>query len=537
MTTTADATWTAPVDVRHTEVDGVPALVADLAVDPTLTLMFGVGYSDATPATAGITHLVEHLVMRRVGYVPVPTNAESGLRYTSFYAVGDPAERAGFVRRVCEAITWVTGSITDADLDVERQTILAEIGPLGIYAAGDAHSTRYGVAGIGLTAVTHARLLDWTAAEVRDAAAQWFHRGNAYLVSTGPLPEGLTLPLPAGAPVVRRPHPEPLVTGRAWSEAAGPQVVLSGVCSTTVDDARRTLASAVLRDALHESLRLVSGRVYSVDPAVTQVSDLDEVWTLTLDPSEEWVCDVLVAALDVVDRLAVHGPTAEELERTRSSLHHGLQLSSTRAGWLETSAAYALRGITLPTVEEELRVISEATAQDVRAVIAEVAASLLVTVPAGHGLHDEAEARLRDYAAVGVVPDAEGSTGTDRHRADAVEPDRGGVARTRIRIHRTYRGKLFGPARRHRVTAGPDRLVLAWPGGRHVVPFAEIVLVGEDRDGELEIVTSRGGVVVITPDHFRGLAEPLSVVLDRLPWAVRYRKDGGQSRASARVVS
>jgi predicted Zn-dependent peptidase len=524
MTQTTEGTWTTPVAVEHTEVDGVPTLVAELAVDPTLTLLFGVGYSDATPATAGLTHLVEHLVMRRVGHVVVPNNAESGLRWTSFYAVGAPDQRVDFVRRVCEAICWVADEITDADLDLERQTILAEIGPHAVYACGDAFSARYGVAGVGLTAVTHTRLLDWTAAEVRETAAGWFHRGNAYLVSTAPLPDGLTLPLPDGGPVARQPHPEPLLAGRAWAEADGSQLVLSGTCSTSLDDSRRSLATAVLRDALHEALRTVSGQVYSVDPVVVQVRDTSEVWAVTTDPGEDSLCEVLVAALDVLDRLALHGPTAQELDRTRTALLHGMQLPSSRASWLDTWAAHALRGVTLPSVEEAMRATSEATAQDVRAVLAEIAASLLVTVPGGHPLDESAIARLERYSHVDLHPDPEGRTGKELARAVTVDTDRGRVVSALVGGYRYYPGRFFSPARGLRIAILPDRFVLQAPDRLRIVPFVDVVLVGTDRDGDIEIVTSRGGVLTIAPALFRGLAEPLTFALDRLPRAVRYRK-------------
>src|SRR3954468_22205316 len=89
--------------VHRTERDGVPVLWTDLPVDPTVTLFFGVGHQNMTPATVGITHLVEHLVMRRVGRISTPHNAESGMVSTSFYATGTPARLVDFVRRVCDA--------------------------------------------------------------------------------------------------------------------------------------------------------------------------------------------------------------------------------------------------------------------------------------------------------------------------------------------------------------------------------------------------------------------------------------------------
>src|SRR3712207_8922450 len=98
MDKTTERLATPPFPMTHGDVDGVRTLSADLAVDPTLTLAFGVGDCDLTPSTAGITHLVEHLVLRRVGHVAVPSNGASGLLATSFYAVGSERERVDFVR-------------------------------------------------------------------------------------------------------------------------------------------------------------------------------------------------------------------------------------------------------------------------------------------------------------------------------------------------------------------------------------------------------------------------------------------------------
>ena len=514
----------APFAVQHGEVDGVRTLAADLPVDPTITLLFGVGYVDAAPATAGITHLIEHVVMRRVGYVAVTNNAESGLVWTSFYAVGPEQDRVDFVRRVCEAVGWL-GEITDEDLDLERRTILSEIGADGIFAARNAYSTRYGAAGLGLTSVTHARLLDWTAAEVRDVAAAWFHRANAYLISTTPLPEHLSLPLPVGRPAVRAPHPEPLVPGRAWSEAPGSALVLSGTCATSIDDTRRSVASSILRDVLHESLRTAAGQVYSVDLALQPAGDRAEVWTLTLDPSETSLCDVLVAALDVVDRLAHYGPTQEELDRTRAMSLHQLGLSSLRAGWLDATAALLLRGISLPTVEEAADVTAMVTVEDVRDAVAQVAASLLVTLPAGHVPHETAAARLHELTHVEPHPDPDGRTGRDLERAVAAGSDRSRLVSFLVGRHTYYSGKFFSPARDLRMAILPDRFVLLQPGAIWIVPFADIVLVGTDSDGDIEIVTSRGEAVVLAPRFFRGLAEPLAFALDRLPNARPYVKE------------
>ena len=534
MTQTTPTTVRAPFVAQHGEVDGVRAVWSDLAVDPTLTLVFGVGYEDATPATAGITHLVEHLVMRRVGHVAIPNNAESSLRSTSFYAVGPADQRVDFVARVCEAVTWLRG-IDDADLDLERRTILSELGPSGVYAARDAISTRYGVRGPGLTAVVHARLLDWTAAEVREVAVRWFHRGNAHLVSTTPLPDGVRVPLPDGPAVTRAAAPVPVVQGRTCSDADGTDLVLSGTCSTAAHETARALAASVLRDVLHETLRTTLGHVYSVSPLTLAVDPATDLWLLSMDPGPESVDDVLVAALDVVERLAAEGPAQAELDRTRTMVLHELDLSGVRAGWLDAYASCTLRGLPLVTPDETRAVADGVTPADVRAVIHQFAAALLITLPAGHAPQDAVEHRLEAFGAapLDLYPDPEGRTGWAFARAILLGGERGPVLSALRGGNRVHKGKLASAARGLKVVVLPDRLVLELPGAFWTIPFADLVLVGSEANGDLELVTSRGGVLTLSPRDFRGLTRPLTRALDRLPPGVRYRKDRTSTEGTA----
>jgi len=123
---------TATTSTHRTTVDGVPARWADLTTDPTTTLAFGVGIRDLDPTTAGITHLVEHLVMRRVGRVRYPVNAESSLGSTSFYVTGTPAQTTEFLGLVCDAVRdLAVNGVGDADLEAERRTVSPRSGRTG----------------------------------------------------------------------------------------------------------------------------------------------------------------------------------------------------------------------------------------------------------------------------------------------------------------------------------------------------------------------------------------------------------------------
>lgn len=489
---------------HRTVVDGVPVLWADLATDPTMTLFFGVGHEDMDPRTVGITHLVEHLVMRRVGRVDIPHNAESTSRSTSFYATGRPEQLVDFVGRVCRAVREMA-EVTPEEIDLERRTVLAEVGREGLYAAHDAFTVRYGPTGTGVATLSHTRLMDWTVDEVRATAARWFHQGNAYVTSTAPLPTGLRLDLPEGAPVERHPHAPSVLPGPAWAEHSSDELVLSGECSTAHDDVARMLAATVLTEALNAALRTSQGDVYAVQSMSVQIDDARDVLTIAADPGPDRVCDVLVAALDVLERLAVAGPTPDELERTRAVLGNELDLVASHAWWLDLTASYALRGFTASSPDETRERLGLVTEQGVADVLADLRGSLLVCFPAGHAPHDEALARLAKdrIAAVSLLDDS------------ISVPRRGGSR---------HKGRYFSPARGASVRILEDRFVLTDPGATFTVRYDDILLAGVDEDGDVELVTARGASVILVPSLFRNLASPLTRVLDRLGPGVHYVK-------------
>ena len=515
------------VETHLDEIDGVRVLWTDLPVDPTMTLFFGVGHKDMAPATAGITHLVEHLVMRRVGHVSIPNNAESGMVTTNFYATGAPARLVDFVQRVCEAVAWLS-EVTDQDLELERRTILAEVGLPSIYAShGDPFATRYGLAGVGLGAASHVRLLDWTADEVRGVAAHWFHAGNALLTSTSPLPEGLSVPLPSGPRPPRTMHPAPVEPGRTWTVGGDQTLLLSGSVGARFDSSFSLLASSVLDDVLHQELRTVLGQVYSVTGASYQVDPHTTVVVSALDPEGSVAADATRTALGVLEHLALRGPTAEEVDRTRGSLLETLTLGAGKAGWFDSIASRLVRELDIPSFDQEHAAIRDARPEDLRPVIAEFAESVLVLLPwtlAG-------DADLRDYLETqwgaryaDLTPDPQRRIGKDFSRALLADAGGGGPLNLLKAPGRLYSGKFFSAARGIDVWLLPDRLVMSGGGQVDTLMLEDIVLVGTDADGDVELMTQRGAVVLLNPSLFKGLREPFAALIRQLPRALTYNK-------------
>jgi len=492
---------TATTSTHRTTVDGVPARWADLTTDPTTTLAFGVGIRDLDPTTAGITHLVEHLVMRRIGRVRYPVNAESSLGSTSFYVTGTPAQTTEFLGLVCDAVRdLAVNGVGDTDLEAERRTVLAEIGQDGLYGAPDPLSHRYGPRGPGAAVASHLRLLDWRADEVLDVVRRWFHAGNAVLTSTRPLPADLRLDLPAPVRWNRRAEPDPILTGRAWTFHPA-DLNLSGVVRAHHDRAAVELARAVLSDALMESTRTATGDVYSVEVGAVALASGTLV-LVDLDPQPDRTGTVAGTAVATLDRLAHDGPSAGLLDGARETLASELSLGAVQASLLDTVAAHELRGVRLLDAAELAGALGAVTADQVRDVLADVAGSLLVSVPSGVPVDARTERTLTD---AGIRP--------ERH-------DPGSPAG----VGRVFRGRVLGPARGMSVVVHDDAIVLRGDGPDQVVRAADVVLAGTDGDGDLELVTESGCAYLVAPSLFRGLARPLAAWVGRLPEPLRYVK-------------
>lgn len=163
--------------MNQTSVDGVTTIWEQGPAPLTGALIFGVG---ARHETFRKTHL-DH-------------NATVDMDTTTFHATGRPEEVTDFLARVCRALT-------DLPLDrVEREAgvLDAEEGTSEHPALCWALGLRYGLTGPGLLNTSGPGAGRLTETQVRDFVATHFVRDNAVLVLTGPPPEGLSIPLPAG---------------------------------------------------------------------------------------------------------------------------------------------------------------------------------------------------------------------------------------------------------------------------------------------------------------------------------------------------
>lgn len=241
----------------RTEVDGVPTFWSEFDGDLRAGLVFRVGMADERLSRRGITHLVEHLALHGLSQQDYHANGEVDAITTTFFTHGTEQSVREFLESVCRALSYLP---TDR-MAVENQILRTEaagrregpIGPLALWRYGAA---TYGLAGYEECAVGH-----HTGDEVRSWAWQRFNRGNAVLwLVGGPVPAGLTLPLPEGQRI-----PVPVPTSALPRTPAYFQGNIDGVAMSAVVD--RSIAATgyahLLGTRLRQVLRHDGGISYS----------------------------------------------------------------------------------------------------------------------------------------------------------------------------------------------------------------------------------------------------------------------------------
>lgn len=519
-------TTTDPVLVERSTCGGIPTLWADVGGDHVGALVVGVGGRDLSPTTAGLHHLVEHLVMARVGRVTVEHNAQSSPDSLIFWASGDPDDVADFLNRVTVAARSLL-DVRDEDLAVERATVLTEVGPESLYASVGPFSSRWGAAGLGLLDLDHTALLALTAAEVRAFVARWFVTGCARVVLSGPPVPALDVSLPVGEAPSRAPHPGPLdmpTPGIAYGDDGS----LSLSFLVRADPVVRQVTGEVVEESLMRELRLRTGRVYSVDVSAWLVDDVTSAWVVSTDPATPAATlDVLAAAVRTLRRLAEVGPDADVLAHAQAALRARWALSDARRSWLVQTAEHELRG--LPAPAPWTAATAAVDADGVRAAVAGMLPSLLVGYP--RHLVDDPDACERLEQELGLEPHRPFRTyeglGRREIAIDIATGGEGAAGLPRALLSSTgttHRGKFFGPQRGNEIALGPRQLVLIGVGVR--ILAQDVVLAGEDDDGDVELVTRTGASVVLNPRHFRRATRSWERFMSSLPPHVVRHKHG-----------
>ena len=363
--------------MQQTQVDGVPVFWRQGPEPLTATLAFLVGRRDESFVQGGITHLVEHLVMRALGKSHLDTNASVDLGGTFFTATGRPAAVGAFIENVCRTLA----DLPVEALAVERDILMREGGtvshPLDCVALGE----RYGARDAGLAAFGEPALAGLGPGELRAWAARYFVVENAALGLTGPPPEGLRLPLPTGVrnkrvAVTPRDLPWP-----GWTEGPdGVAVAFEATFSTALMAGLR-----IALDRATDEIRHGRGHAYELDFVGRSIDPSTERSHVTFwaDAAPRQAADVANALLEVLGALAADGPTADELTHDRDGMLAAHEDPRAVEGAVMSRAASHLAGREHLTEEQELVEHRELTPAAVAAALAPVATSALVLLPDG----------------------------------------------------------------------------------------------------------------------------------------------------------
>ncbi len=380
--------------IKHTEVDGVPTVIAPTSGPLHAGLVFRVGQADETLTRSGITHLLEHLTLFPLGIADYHFNGATGSVLTHFHMQGSDKDVGGFLTRVC-------GSLNELPvhrLAMEKEILRTEAAGRGSHVRDPMAIWRYGARGYGLAGYPEWGLPAITADDLRGWLATYFTRDNAVLWIAGDgVPAGLRLDLPAGT---RRPAPA------ATSALPATPAYFAGPSRATAWDAvvRRSAAagvfSGVLERELFRALRQEGGLSYTAQTNYEPRGDGYATIAAIADALPEKADAVLGGFVDVLAKLRVGRIDPADVEAVVGKAIDGYGNAEADAARLPTYAFNLLVGHRQQSAEEAVAELRAVTPETVAAVATEALGTGLLMTPAG---------RRADWAGYAAAP-----TGSDQ---------------------------------------------------------------------------------------------------------------------------
>ncbi|MFR9799167.1 insulinase family protein [Streptomyces sp. MS06] len=358
-----------------TEVDGIPTLFAHSAGPMRAGLVFRVGVADETLARTGVTHLVEHLALHRMGLAAHDFNGATKAAFTHFLMEGTEAEVVAYLHGVCASLADLPMDRLETEKDILRTEESRRENPqLPLW--------RYGAQGYGLVSYPEWGVPGLRPDDVRHWARSWFTQGNAVLWIAGErLPAGLSVKLAPGErralPAVTSALP---VTPAYFSDGKGGVLLDAVVTAGTAAE----VYAGVLERALSRALRQEGG--YSYTAATDYASRRDgfarvAAFADSLPAKQD---AVLGGFVDVLAALQAGRVGQDEVEAVRSRADAALTAPDAAVRRLVGAAEDLLVGRAPRSVEEMRAELWQVTPEQVHAVALEAAGTALMQVPAGH---------------------------------------------------------------------------------------------------------------------------------------------------------
>ncbi|MDW4912126.1 M16 family metallopeptidase [Streptomyces californicus] len=460
-----------------TEVDGIPTLLAPTSGGGPVVagLFFRVGAADETLATAGLTHLVEHLALHRHGVSDLHYNGSTAATHTHFVVSGTAEEVVAYLNGVCASLR----DLPVERLATERQILRTEQAGRGRGPNHQLPLWRYGARGYGLASYPEYGTLHLTADAVRAWAATWFTRDNAVLwIASDTVPAGLDLTLPAGR---RQPLPEPtsaLPVTPAYLTGGSGGVVLDGIVRRST---AAVLFAEVLSRALFTDLRQKGGYSYTADCGY-QPRDRDHATLTAFADALPQKQDAVVGGfIDVLARLRAGTIDQAELDSARAKTLKQYEGPDTGAAALPSYALNLLTGHPNLTPDEHRAELDAVTVEDLREVAGELYDSALIQVPG----------RSVDWA---------GFTAAPQWSAPVTDP-----AGT---VHRSRASDAVSLA------VGPEAVTLVTPGGQITVRYDACAAMRVFPDGARHLIGFDAFVVEVEPTLYAKLTPARMAVID-----------------------
>src|SRR5919205_1347019 len=300
--------------VHTTSHNGITSFWLDRDGLCTGTLIFGVGRRDEPPTLAGITHLVEHVLLRLVQPVTVLHGGTVTTDSLQFYAVGKPDDVAGFLNAIAAAVSTVRG-LTDEVIALEKSVLEAEDPHKFSNVSSGLLTYRYGTCGVGAAQFGAPATSGLTKAELIEWACRWLTAGNAALTFTGPVPSALDIRLPAGGPISHHQDP-PLITTPTLIKSRKQGVALSLLVPSQDAD----LLGEALRYELLTRLRHAAGIIYSVENFTTAIDNDQSQLDLILDPVRQNTIPTLKEGINVLRGIVDTGFSEDAVQSARHAV-------------------------------------------------------------------------------------------------------------------------------------------------------------------------------------------------------------------------
>lgn len=437
-------------------------------------LHFGVGMRDEPAVLAGITHLVEHVLLRMVQPQTVLHGGTTDTESVELWASGEPEDVAAFLNAIAIAVSRFQ-EVSAEDIELEKVVIHAEDPNAFRAVSSGLYGYRFGAADLGNAHFGASATQSLDCSEVLSWAQQWFVAENAALTFTGEIPESLDVELPSGRPPERTP---------AMPLLKEPTLVVSrkdGVAlSLLVSDADAGMLAEALRYELLARLRHDRGLIYSVVDFQATVDAGTVQLDLILDPTTSNILTAFDAATAALHDIARSGFSGEALDCARKARTSELEYGRSVPDWhLDRLAVRGLRGWSTPGLKTVIRHMESTTADSLSASLAASMGSLVVAV-AGY-----AKPRRKHAAAHGLA--------LDRFRiwqdADTTGPNG----------HQAWRAKDSEAV----LWLTPEQLVRQDRKGAKAVALADIVLVGDRSCGCVCLLDRSGRSTEFDADEWR----------------------------------